>query len=103
MSKALMESERGARIYMLAPFRPWRVWFCRDIPFNFESSEVASYGTGLNQRIVQSLAPLAFVGEKSAYPAPLCVIPYNLPLATIVNLKGKNMITGSWDMARLAA
>ena len=88
MVKALMESERGAQIYMLAPFRPWRTWFCELIPFS----------DTLDRRIVTSLAPMPFEGEKSAYPAPLCVIPYNLSLPYIVNPRGKNMVTGHWDM-----
>lgn len=91
MQKALMESERGAQIYMLAPFRPWRTWFCDLVPV-----------TNLDKRRLVSLVPLAFVGEKSAYPAPLCVIPYNLSIPTIVNPKGKNMVTGIWDVRSAA-
>lgn len=91
LDKCLQEAEAGAKILLLGPIRPWRTWFC-DLTKNYD---------------VISLAPLAFRGEKSAFPAPLCVIPYNLPTPKIVNLRiskngkssSKNMITGIWRQA----
>jgi len=82
LAKCELEAMRGARIYCLAPFRPWRTWFC-------------SYTEAWP---VVSLAPFPFVGEKNAYPAPLCVISYNLPVPQIINPKGKNMVTGLWTV-----
>jgi hypothetical protein len=83
MERCNREADAGAQILLLAPFRPWRTWFC-DL---------------LEGRPVVSLAPMPFVGEKSAYPAPLCVVPYNLEIPVIVNPRGKNMITGVWSLA----
>jgi hypothetical protein len=78
--------DHTAPIYALVPFRPWRTWFC-ELTARFP---------------VYSLAPFAFVGEKSAYPAPLCVVAYNLPEPVIVNPRGKNMITGLWNVRLVA-
>ncbi len=64
-------------IYLLAPFRPQRKWFCE-------------YTRGYE---VVSLAPFPFVGHKQAFPAPLCLVCYNLPLPNLGKYE-----TGRWSV-----
>ena len=66
MAKARAEEQRGARGYLLGPTRPHRAWFARGLP---DSEEYLQ------------LAPFAFVGSRSAFPAPLFLAAYGgLPL-----------------------
>ncbi len=75
LAKCLYEASCLAPIYLLAPFRPQRKWF-------------VEYTRGYT---VASLAPFPFVGHKQAFPAPLCLVCYNLPVPNL----GK-YLTGLW-------
>jgi hypothetical protein len=82
LRKCRSEAQRGCKIVVLCPLRTWRKWF-------IESTE--GY-------VVSTCAPFSFVDHKSAYPAPLCVIWYNVtPIEIIVPLKKdktKKLFTG---------
>lgn len=86
MWTATMEATRKCPIYLLCPFRPHRVWF---------NEYVAAA-----KAEVCSIAPLAFVGSKTGFPAPLCIITYNLPSPRHIKMpmaKGtKPLVTGVW-------
>ncbi len=77
LKKCEGEAFHGTKIYLLAPFRPQRKWF-------------VDYTKGCT---VASLAPFPFVGHKSAFPAPLCLVCYNLPVPNL----GK-YLTGVWNV-----
>jgi len=82
LAKCAFEGKRGALIYALIPFRPHRHWFCQHL-------------SGVP---IISLAPFPFVGQKQAFPAPLCVAVWNLPVPRELNMamsKGrlKNLVT----------
>jgi phage N-6-adenine-methyltransferase len=72
---------------MLIPFRPQRAWF----------------NTLCKGREVASLAPFPFVGHKSAFPAPLCLVGYGMPLPNSIKMpmargKTKELILGKWSV-----
>jgi hypothetical protein len=77
LDKANAMAALGARIFFLAPLRPQRTWFCE---------AVAGYP-------VYALRPFPFVGQKQAFPAPLCLIGFNVSVP-VLTLKNRNMITG---------
>lgn len=69
---------------MLIPFRPQRAWF-------------NDYCRG---REVAALAPFPFVGHKQAFPAPLCLVGFGMPLPDSIKMpmkRGtKELILGKW-------
>jgi hypothetical protein len=67
LDKARKEWVAGATGYMLAPTRTQRTWF-------------AELTAGLP---VVHLRPFAFVGSKSSFPAPLCLICYGAPVPSV--------------------
>lgn len=80
MRKCFVEAEYKAHeevtsIYLLAPYRPQRRWF-------------NEYTKGYT---VVSLAPFPFKGHKQAFPAPLCLVCYNLPVPHLGKYE-----TGRW-------
>ncbi len=68
----------GCRVYLLAPFRPHRRWFV----------------DRTREWDVVSLAPFAFKGHKQSFPAPLCLVCYNLPVPNLGKYE-----TGRWRCA----
>lgn len=83
LRKCAAEAELGAQIYALVPWRSNRDWFCAHL----RSGATAT-----------TIAPIAFVGSKSGFPAPLCVLSWNLPAPqSIVRVSArqtKNIVTG---------
>ncbi len=63
LEKALVEQASGKRIVVLCPVRPHRGWFRK-------AMKKASSIVYLN--------PLKFDGFKQAFPAPLCLLVYNV-------------------------
>jgi hypothetical protein len=63
LSKACKEATTGSRIVVLCPVRPHRAWFRRAM------REATS---------IVYLNPLKFEGFKQAFPAPLCLLCYNV-------------------------
>lgn len=79
LAKARAEWLLGARGYLLGPTRPHREWF-------------GSLVEGLE---VANLRPLRFVGHKSGFPAPLCLVCYGVPVPRLLDLvsrKPRSMI-----------
>ena len=75
MGRCWDEAEDKALVYLLCPVRPQRRWF-------------NEYTKGYT---VVSLAPFPFKGHKSAFPAPLCLVCYNLPVPNLGKYE-----TGRW-------
>lgn len=75
LQKCSAEANCGLGIYLLCPVRPQRRWF-------------NEYTKGYT---VVSLAPFPFKGHKSAFPAPLCLVCYNLPVPNLGKYE-----TGRW-------
>jgi len=75
LQKCSAEAGCGVQVYLLCPVRPQRRWF-------------NEYTKG---HTVVSLAPFPFKGHKSAFPAPLCLVCYNLPVPNLGKYE-----TGRW-------
>jgi hypothetical protein len=63
LAKATVEATTGSSIIVLCPVRPHRAWFRRAMR---EASAIVY------------LNPLKFEGFKQAFPAPLCLLCYNV-------------------------
>lgn len=92
MHKARAEESRGASGYLLGPTRPHRAWFANGLPRSGQYLQ---------------LAPFAFVGSKSAFPAPLFLAAYGkapLPRALWITSpsgrKRKNIALDVWKVER---
>jgi hypothetical protein len=71
MSLAAHEGLEGKRVVLLAPVRTHRRWFTR----------YAAGASGV------WLAPLPFVGQKQAFPAPLCLLARNCVIPPLGRLE----------------
>lgn len=73
----------NTQIIALVPLRPQRKWFC---------DTIRRAGATL-----YTLAPFPFKGHKQAFPAPMCLITYNVPTGLELIFPGK--VTGRWRLA----
>lgn len=87
LEKCVAEATQGARIVALVPWRSQRTWFC-------SAAKTAAW--------VATLAPFPFVGHRSAFPAPLCLIGWGVDPVTSLTLPGKRgpkeIVTACFDL-----
>lgn len=95
LRKAGTEALKGVPIYMLCPWRSNREWFCAAL-------------NGKRAASATTISPIAFVGSKSGFPAPLCILTWNLPTpdsiskpaGTARNPGTKEIVTGVFKNSR---